>query len=336
MSPTDPMRESPAGADVPAEPTLAELAAWDQEIQPLPHERTSDARACFMFRISVGTLAILGLMASHGISGDANEAMFGWWLGIPLFILWLIVILEGLFGMATTHDHHWDAFKRFLLVACCPPFRAAFSPAYPSRFVWVPRHAWLLAGKLNYERMELRMAVPMLAVSLIVLPLLGLELMLGTWLENHFWAAIIVHTLTAMVWFGFALEFIVMMALTDKKLAYCGRHWVNIAIILLPLVGFLRMFRLLRIGKATKLLRAYRMRGVVARTMRLALVFNLIERLMERNPEKYLLALEDKVIERKAEIQALEEKMTELRQRIAQAKLQETESPQILDTAKEA
>ena len=222
--------------------------------------------------------------------------------------------------MACTHDHHWESFKRFLLVVLCPPFRAAFSPAYCSRFVWLPRHGWLAVNKLNFERIELRLALPMLAVTLLVLPLLAAELFLGAWMEQHVWAAIIVHCLTAIVWFSFALEFIITLALSEKKLAYCKIHWINIAIIILPLLAFLRALRLLRITKATKLIRAYRMRGVVARTMRFAMVFNLIERLMERNPEKYLLSLEDKVSEKKAEITALEEKMSELRARIAKDK----------------
>ena len=300
-----------------AKPSLAKLAVWEQDTFPEPHERTSNKRACFMFKVALGTLIIIGLMAGHGISGDANGVMFGWWLGIPLLALWVIVVLEGLLGMAMTHDHHWDAFKRFLLVIVCPPFRAAVSPGYPGKFVWLPKHDWLAVGKLNLERVELRLALPMLGITLLVLPLLGLELMLGTWLERHLWAAVIVHTLTAIIWIAFALEFIIMLSLAGKKLAYCKQHWVNLAIILLPLCAFLRAFRILRLGKFGKLLRAYRMRGIVARTTRLAMVFNLIERLMERNPEKYLLALEDKVLEKKTEIQALEEKMNDLRERIA-------------------
>ncbi|NCF86693.1 MAG: hypothetical protein GWQ08_14365 [Verrucomicrobiaceae bacterium] len=109
----------------------------------------------------------------------------------------------------------------------------------------------------------------------------------------------------------------ILLSLADKKLVYCKQHWINIAIILLPLFAFLRVFRFLRLGK---FIRAYKMRGLISRTMRLAMVFNLIGRLMERNPEKYLLALADKVLEKKAEIQALEEKMDDLRDRLAKEK----------------
>ena len=296
---------------------LVQFAEWDQEEVPEPHERTSDRRAAFMFKVAVAILFIIGLMAGHQISGDANKVMFGWWLGIPLWVLWVIVILEGLIGMASSHDHHWESFKRFLLVILCPPFRAAFNPAHGNRFVWLPQRGWLAANKQNLERIELRLALPMLAVTLLVLPLLAAELFLGTWLEEHLWAAIIVHCLTAIVWFAFALEFIVTLALAEKKLAYCKVHWVNIAIIILPLIAFLRAIRLFRMAK---MIRAYRMRGLVARTLRLAMVFNLIDRLMERNPEKYIASLEDKVSEKKAEIADIEEKLREVRERMAQKK----------------
>ncbi len=299
------------------------LVQWDQAVLPEAEERTSHGRASLMFHAAATLLMLVGLMASHGISGDANKVMFGWWLGAPLLVLWVLVAFEGLIGLATAPDHHGKAFKRFLLVVLCPPFRASIASAYPTRFVWLPRHGWLSVGKLNFERVELAIAIPMLAVTLLVLPLLAVELFLNDWLEQQLWAAVIVHCLTALVWFAFALEFIVMLSLAEKKLAYCKQHWINIAIIVLPLIAFLRVvriFKFLRFGKASKLLRAYRMRGLVARTMRLAMVFNLIDRLLERNPEKYLEALEEKVAEKQSEIDDLKERMAELRQRITEEK----------------
>jgi voltage-gated potassium channel len=328
----------PEGA-LPLDTETERLVQWDQEELPEAHERTSERRASVMFFVAVAFLVIVGLMAGHGISGQANQFMFGWWLGGPLLALWGVIILEAMWGLVTVQDRHISAFKRFVLVVLLPPFRAAFAVAYPGRFVWVPRHGWLRVGRLNYERMELAIAIPMLAVTLVVLPLLAIELFLADWLEQHLWAAVVVHCLTALVWFAFALEFIVMLALAEKKLAYCKLHWINIAIIVLPLIAFLRViriFRFLRVGKASKLLRAYRMRGVVSRTMRLAMVFNLIDRLLERNPEKYLAALEEKLREKQTEIQVLEEKMEEMRRKIAEEKANQKEAEVNADATKPA
>lgn len=295
-----------------------DLATWDQDDAPRPHERTSDARAKFMFQVAVASLFIIALLTDHHVFPETvGNPLAGWWLWGPLLVLWVIIILEGLLGMACTHCHPLETLKRFLVVIACPPFRAAFASAYPNRFVWLPYHGWIRVNRLNFERVELRLALPMLAVTLLVLPLLGIELFLSEWLSNHLWAAVVVHCLTAFLWFAFALELVVMLAMAEKKLAYCKAHWINIAIIILPLIAFLRF---LRIARLAKILRAYRMRGLVARTMRLALVFNLIERVLERNPEKYLAALQEKVDEKYAEIDALEEKMDELRQRIAYEK----------------
>ena len=61
-----------------------------------------------------------------------------------------------------------------------------------------------------------------------------------------------------------SLDAIVMVSLAPKKLDYCKRHWINLVIIVLPLVAFLRtlqLFNFLRIAKASKLAKVYRLRG---------------------------------------------------------------------------
>ena len=73
-------------------------------------------------------------------------------------------------------------------------------------------------------------------LTLMVLPLLGVEFLLRDSLKTHLWLAVIVHILTGMLWFGFAFEFLVMFSLADKKLAYCKAHWINIVIIIMPLI----------------------------------------------------------------------------------------------------
>ena len=62
--------------------------------------------------------------------------------------------------------------------------------------------------------------------------------------------------------------------------------------------------------RAGKLLRAYRLRGLWTRLWRLALLFNLLDRLQQRDPKKYCAILEKK-------IEDLEEKLAELRGKLA-------------------
>ena len=72
----------------------------------------------------------------------------------------------------------------------------------------------------------------------------------------------------ALVWTAFALEFVVMISVVDRKLRYCLQHWIDILVIVLPLIGFLRMLRLARLGRLNQLgrfTRLYRFRGSVLR-----------------------------------------------------------------------
>ena len=131
---------------------------------------------------------------------------------------------------------------------------------------------------------------------------------------------IAIYAVTALIWFSFALEFILMVSLAEKKLDFCKRNWINIVIILLPLLAFLRslqLFRFLRMAKAGKLMKAYRLRGLITRIVKLALVFNLIERILARNPERYCEHLEEKLAEKREEMDRLEQKLAEARREAA-------------------
>jgi len=133
-----------------------------------------------------------------------------------------------------------------------------------------------------------------------------IEMCPPSWLEIAMWF------LTALIWFSFAFEFILLVSLAEKKLAFCKKNWINLVIILLPLLAFLRslqLFRFLRMAKAGKLMRAYRLRGLLARVVKLAVVFNLIDRMLSRNPDKYNAHLQEKISEKEAELNELKRKL---------------------------
>ena len=47
----------------------------------------------------------------------------------------------------------------------------------------------------------------------------------------------------ALIWTAFALEFVIMISVVERKLKYCVQHWIDLLVIVLPLVGFLRTLR---------------------------------------------------------------------------------------------
>ncbi len=252
-----------------------------------------------MFIPALGWLLLVGLILPHGGTSDRISETLRATTGImPLLLgLWAVILLESLLGVLRFRDpNRRRQWLKLGLIALVPGVRLALATSAPGRLIWLPRLGWRTRDLDLFERLEWTLAVPMLLVTLLILPVMGLELFFQQLLETTPWLALIVHGVTALIWFSFTVEFIVMVSVAERKLDYCKRNWINIIIIILPLVAFLRtlrLFRVLRLTKAGKLLRAYRLRGLLTRAQRIALLFNLIERVLHRDPEKYLAKLRE-------------------------------------------
>ncbi|MFC5455125.1 potassium channel protein - like protein [Prosthecobacter fluviatilis] len=276
----------------------------------------SNLRQGLMLVVAVAFLSVVGLVLPHGDSGEEFRA----WLMAHAFFrpfviaLWLVVILEGIAGLFAAHDAWPARLKRLLLTTLLPPLRMITASSQPAGWLWLPGIGWKPVGEDTTEQLEQKLALPMLILTLLVLPVLGAELTGGETLENHPRMALATHLMTCIIWIGFTMEFLWMVAAAPAKLAYCLKNWINLVIILLPLIAFLRVlniFRFTRMLRAGKLLRAYRLRGLWTRLWRLALLFNLIERLQRRDPARYCASLEKKIAD-------LEEELAKLRGRLAE------------------
>lgn len=290
---------------------------------PPSHLITSDTRAMVFFGMTVLWLTLLGFSLPHGgVSDTFSDILWGpsSWLLPTLILIWAIIVADALIGVFQAPDKFAAPLKRCALICLLPPARLAISSAIPNRYLWLPRQGWLAVGSEHQDQLERRLLLPMLAVTLLILPVIGAELFFKEQVATSPLIALLIHTTTSFIWVAFTCEFILMVAIAEKKIAYCKQHWINIVIILLPLVAFLRtlqLFRFLRLTKAGKLLRAYRLRGVFARALRLALMMNLIERLMQRNINGYIGHLEEKINEKQHEIDELKQKLVGAQQKRA-------------------
>ncbi|MFO1349600.1 MAG: potassium channel protein - like protein [Gammaproteobacteria bacterium] len=287
-----------------------------------PLEGGNSARAALMFTLAIVFLLALGLLIHHDSLDDETIVQaveipaLRWWIAL----LWLAIIVDALLGVFTAPDGWKAAGKRALLVALLPPLRMTVASAWPMTSIWLPWAGWRRVDADLYEQMERDLALPMLAVSLLILPVVVLEWFFKDLLARQLVLAMAVNLGTALIWFAFAVEFILLLTVAERKLRYCAQNWINIVIILLPLVAFLRslrLFRVLRVAKAGKLLRAYRLRSLWTRAYRLVLLLNLIERALHRKPERYLSHLEGKAREKERELAVLRAKIAELRERLA-------------------
>ena len=273
-----------------------------------------------MLAVAVAFLTVVSLALPHG---DSGEAFRDWFMAQAVFwpiilALWAIVIFEGIAGLFVSNDAWALRMRRLVLTALLPPLRMVIASSKPRGWLWLPGIGWKRVGEETSEQLEQKLALPMVILTLLVLPVLGAELTGGEALENHPRMALATHLTTCVIWIGFTMEFLWMVAAAPDKLIYCLKNWINLVIIVVPLVAFLRVlnaFRVTRMLRAGKLLRAYRLRGLWARLWRVVLLFNILERLQQRDPAKYCAVLEKKIADLEGELGKLRTKLAEQRDR---------------------
>ena len=116
----------------------------------------------------------------------------------------------------------------------------------------------------------------------------------------------------SIIWLAFASELLIAVSVTDKKLRYLVKHWLDVAIVCLPAIAVLRTLRLtqlLRLQQVMRLARMYRLRGLGMRLFRAVLVLELLSRLWPAKPKKKIAQLLEKIEEKEYELQKLREEL---------------------------
>ena len=101
--------------------------------------------------------------------------------------------------------------------------------------LWLPGLGWRQANKRLRERLERKFGIPMILIALMIMPVLIVEFFMKSQVAQYGWLRMLLHVSTGVIWFAFAGEFILMVSVAEKKVAYCKKHWIDLAIILLPL-----------------------------------------------------------------------------------------------------
>ena len=232
--------------------------------------------------------------------------------------IWIPFIIEAVIGFIVNPrlENNW---KRLLLLVILPPFRLSYSTFHNSGQLWLPMMGWQARGQQLFDRIERSTMMPMLVIAILILPLFAVQFLLKEKVSELPWLLHTLNVCEAFVWLAFALEFLILVTITPDTLKYCKKNWLNLIIILLPLIAFLRGFQIVRafrMAKAGKLLRVYRLRSLLLRVYQTLLAISAIERLIHRNPQKHLRLLEKQRAEKIDELDRIELKINEVRSRL--------------------
>lgn len=243
-----------------------------------------------------------------------------------LFLLWPLFWIEFAYSRnfkgPPSEIKHGGVFR--MLACVVPPLRIAAPSAAHGGKIWLPILGWHLPGKDLHARLERAFGKPMLIIAMLILPVLLIEFGLHSLVEANQWLQVLLHVCTGFIWCAFTIEFLIMLSATDKRFTYVKAHWIDLAIILLPLISFLRSLRVLRLArlakvqKLAKMSRVFRVRGLAMKAMRALMLLGFVNRLLGITPEKRLAKLEllyqdqsEELMDLKEEIDGLKAELTE-------------------------
>ncbi len=245
-----------------------------------------------------------------------------------LVILWPVLALDAFvrFYVRRGQKHFWSRFGYMIATMLFPPLRIGARSYLDPHLYWLPVIGWNHVDKDLRRRVEKTFSVPMIVIALMVLPVLGIEYAIEyVWLDlrGNFSIQTAVDIGNALIWAAFAFELIVMLSLAQKKLAYCISHWIDLAVVLLPLSHFLPALRLLRAGrliaglKLGRMARLYRLRGLAMRAWRSILVLQVLQRLFNNSLEKRLERLRELKQAKLEELEELNQEIDSIEEQIA-------------------
>ncbi len=245
------------------------------------------------------------------------RSLFVIFLAFPLEVL--LVWLRG------------GQFKRqHLLAILLPPLRLATPDHETGTRVWLPFRGWRTVNKTLARELDDFFSWPMIVLALLVLPLIGAEFLWADTIEADRRLRMAFQAATAMIWAAFVVEFLVMFSVTENKWRYVIRHWLDLVVICLPLIAFLRALRLaqlLRLNQVSRTVRLYRMRGVLIRTWRAIVAMDVLERIFVRNPAERIARLERALLEKESELDLIRGKIEKLKARLALVAAEKSTEP---------
>lgn len=278
---------------------------------PVRATRMDRLFAPWMFVLSVVYLAFAAI-AVH-LSQDADHRYTdvvegcGWCLlGMtPLFVV------EGIAHWWTGGRYAWQNILFILL----PPLRLGARDHHEGNSIWLPAYGWQPVGNDLAVSVEKRLGFPMIGVALMILPLLAIENYFASLIETVAGLGFAVQVAAAFIWLAFATEFIVMISIVSNRIDYVKKHWMDLVIICLPLIAFMRvlrvgrLLRLQKLGKLSKTAKVFRLKGLAMRAWRSVLLLELVDRIMHRDPEARREALKRSIADKEMELQALREEL---------------------------
>jgi len=275
-----------------------------------------------MFVITIIFLFLIGLIIQYWQTDKGLELLsYSQIIITILLIVWPIFFFERLLYLIFCDDKKtWKSYLSPLFVTLLPALHLATRACGKREYIlWSFR--WQLVTPDLYTHIEKKFLYPILLLSLIMIPFWITEIFYPEKLTTHPLFIHLINRGNALIWILFVTEFFILFSIAEKRMDYLKKHWMEILIIILPMLAltrFVLISRSLYLIRIQHFLNIYRSKVVLNRIIRILVILDLVKRFYKRrNPEKYLIRLQKQLTEKEKEISDLKTQISEMEQLIA-------------------
>ena len=274
-----------------------------------------------MFFLAVIFLVLLSGLIREGHHINAGMAATMLWFYLDgLLLLFPLFLAEGTLHVSCCRppERSIKSITMVLLPSLLPPLRMAAQGVRRPGQIWLPGLGWQVVDYDLRKTLELFFSVPMIFMALLILPVLAAEYYGHYWLasmESEPLLRAFLDICISVIWIAFTAEFIIRSATAESRWQYALAHWLDLAVVVLPMVEFLPFLRVMRLTELTQLSRYYRIYGVAGKGWRAFLVLEVLQRLTRHSAVARLRGELDVKVE---EAQELQREIDYYRRKIAQ------------------
>ena len=247
--------------------------------------------------------------------------------GIMCGLIWLWFLFEFIWLVRASRGvpDRKRRIRRGVAVLLFPAFRLGLRSFSRPMDIWLPFIGWKFKDKKLIRELAQAFSIPMICVVLLVLPIMAVEIFREEWITNLPWVRNLLGVGQQFIWLAFTYEFIVMISVSFKRLAYCTKHWIDLLIILLPIILFLLPFlsflpivRLARLGRLANLTRMMRMKRIGIKAFQLLALFAGAKQIGKNYHARRIDKLLEMIEEKEEELEELRGELSDLQEEQAQ------------------
>ncbi len=261
----------------------------------------------------IAAAALVNLLSHEG--ENITVALFQSRVALIYGVLWMLFFLDFVVLASLTYRHGNKKAKQEIysatLVLLFPPLKMGSKHLLKPEWQWIPFLGWCYRNEGLLVHLKGKFSIPMILIAFLILPILIIEWQFYEPVQEFLNAdlSFVLDMAQAFIWLAFAFEFILMISISQEKMAYTQKNWIDLLIILLPFIAFVRTIRLIKIARLSQIARGYKLRGLLLKARQGLIFAGIFHKLLTVRPEYQLKSIKKKLEKNQKQREELEEEL---------------------------